>query len=65
MNWKHSRFKGGVKWVCWAIGAWVTCRKNEPLHVGLNLQYLGRWEMEPKQAKSELEKRYLAQVRGN
>lgn len=56
--WEKSRFKGGVKWVCWKMSAWVTARKNEPLHIGLGQKYLGTWDCAADEAKQKLERMY-------
>lgn len=65
MNWKVSKFKGGRKWVCWAMTAWVTYREGEPVHVGFGGQYLGTWEIPPERARSILEEMYAKTLMNN
>ena len=55
MNWEKSRFKGGYKLVCWSICAWITFRKDEPLHIGFQGDYLGTWDCSVDEAKTKLE----------
>ncbi len=58
-SWKAWRLKGVRKWVCWGMGAWVTYRKDQPLHVGIAGKYLGTWAMPPEAARAKLEQMYV------
>jgi len=60
--WEKSRFKGGIKWVCWKMCAWVTFRKNQPLHIGLGQKYLGTWDCSAEEAKQKLERMYRGHI---
>jgi|GEM_PF-5359523 len=64
-SWKELRFKGGRKWICRGMGAWITYRKDQPLHVGFAGKYLGRWEMTPESARSKMEQLYVKILRNN
>lgn len=66
MNWEMTRFKGGKKWVCLEMVAWVTWRKAEPaLHIGLGKKYLGTWLCSVDEAKLKLERMHCGQLQMN